>query len=88
MDQLTPEMLMHIPVTPPPLGVTSNFINPPSQAKQTQITIGIMLSLMIPLLIMRIYTRSRKLKIFGVDDWFAIISAVRSPVLTVLCIMY
>jgi hypothetical protein len=67
-QQLTPEMLMHIPVTPPPPGVTSNFINPQSRAKQTQITIGVMLALMIPPLIMRIYTRSRKQKIFGMDD--------------------
>lgn len=76
MDQLTPEMLMHIPVTPPPEGVTSNFIDPPSRAKQTQVTIGIMLSLIVPALLLRIYTRVKKLKIFGADDWMAIASAV------------
>ncbi|KAH7387002.1 hypothetical protein DE146DRAFT_666327 [Phaeosphaeria sp. MPI-PUGE-AT-0046c] len=75
-EMLTPEMLMHIPVTPPPPGVNSNFIDPPSRAKQTQIAIGIMLTLMIPPLIMRIYTRARKLKFFGADDWFAIASAI------------
>lgn len=68
LSKLDPEMLMHIPVHPPPPGVTSNFIDPLSRAYQTRIAIGVMLALMVPLLFLRLYTRLRVTKTFGLDD--------------------
>jgi hypothetical protein len=68
MDQFTLEQLMHIPLMPPPPGITSNFNDPPTRGKQTQIAIAVTLSFMIPLLILRIRTRLRYHKAFGLDD--------------------
>jgi hypothetical protein len=68
MDQFTPDQLMHIPLMPPPPGITSNFNDPPTRGKQTQIAIVVKLSFMIPLLILRIRTRLLYHKVSGLDD--------------------
>jgi hypothetical protein len=73
MDQFTPEQLMHIPLMHPPPGMTSNFIDPPTRGKQTQIAIAVTLSFMLPLLILRIRTRLRYQKALGLDDCMLIL---------------
>ena len=44
-------------LTPPP-GVTSNFVNPPSQSNITIIVMTVYLVLTTPLVILRMYTRA------------------------------
>ena len=49
--------LSQIPSGPPPLGVDSNFVDPPTQAPVIKITISVLLSLMILFVSFRLYTK-------------------------------
>lgn len=68
LSKLDPSVLLHMPVTAPPPGVTSNFIDPVSQAGQTQTTIYVALPVMLILLSLRIYTRARIFRAVQFDD--------------------
>ena len=60
--------LENLPALPPPAGVDSNFINPPSKAHDIYVLEGIFLTLMLLTVAMRIYVRSKVLKEWGWDD--------------------
>ena len=57
-----------VPIGTPPPGVIPNFINPPSRGSQVIITAIICLSLMIPPVFMRVYTRVFISHFLGWDD--------------------
>ena len=58
----------HVPVVPPPPGVTSNFVNPESRAKYYVAIIATCLPLMLPIVVMRLYLRLWNSRSFAVDD--------------------
>ncbi|KAH7303649.1 hypothetical protein B0I35DRAFT_177138 [Stachybotrys elegans] len=64
------------PAVPPPTGVDSNFINPPSQVWQPQVAIYATLPIAFILILLRIHTRLRLCHGFGSDDYFCILSMV------------
>lgn len=56
------------PTQPPPPGVTSNFANPKSIGYEAYIVTSIALTLMIPVVILRIYARAFVIRKVGWDD--------------------
>lgn len=60
--------LSKIPLMQPPPGVTSNFINPPSLANVIIAVQAVFLTLMLGLVILRIYTRAYLTRSLGWDD--------------------
>lgn len=58
----------HIPAMPPPPGVTSNFVNPKSRANVFIASSAVCLSLMLPIVIMRLFSRIWINRSFAVDD--------------------
>ena len=63
MDQLA-----NLPMVPPPPGVASNFNDPETRARPCIIIAIICLSLIWPVVVMRVYSKSWVLKTFGWDD--------------------
>ena len=63
MDPLT-----HVPILPPPAGVTSNFINPQSQALMVIVTSVLCLVLIILISLLRFYTNLWIKKSLKADD--------------------
>lgn len=61
-------MLDRIPTAEPPEGTLSNFVNPPSLDSQSKIITGLMLSITIIILLLRLYTRVRIMRSWGADD--------------------
>ena len=60
--------LDHIPLSPPPRLQTSNFVDPPTLST-TLIAIGTScLSLVVPFMAMRIYTKACIVRSIGWDD--------------------
>lgn len=68
LSQIPPEALSHIPVGAPPPGVIPNFENPPSEAKLIIIISTICLCFMIPIALIRVYSRIWITRSFGWDD--------------------
>ncbi|CAG8975817.1 hypothetical protein HYALB_00009397 [Hymenoscyphus albidus] len=66
----------NIPALPPPKGVTSNFINPESRAKEARAAIYLCLSLMVISVLLRIYARMGVSRSFGADGYFCIVAAM------------
>ncbi|KAH8893929.1 hypothetical protein GQ53DRAFT_821803 [Thozetella sp. PMI_491] len=62
-----------IPALPPPPGVTSNFVDPPSQAHIPKIVIYVTAPLMVLVLGIRLHTRFKTRKL-GWDDYLCIMS--------------
>ncbi|KAK5631974.1 hypothetical protein RRF57_007688 [Xylaria bambusicola] len=56
------------PARPPPPGVIPNFTNPPSLSWMGRVAVYITLPVMIVILALRVYTRTRIVKQFGIDD--------------------
>lgn len=67
-SKLPPALLEILPALPPPPGVTPNFIDPPSCADLGKGFVYTFLPLMVCFVILRIYTRARVSRGFGVDD--------------------
>ena len=53
---------------PPPPGLTSNYINPPSKAVWGTVTTSVCLTVATLLVAMRLYTKLRVLRNLGLDD--------------------
>ncbi|KAG6363982.1 hypothetical protein INS49_009085 [Diaporthe citri] len=68
--------LWEIPAGPPPPGKVPNLIDPPSQAPILSIGIYVLLPLLVPFVVMRLYTRLRLTRAFGIDDLLCIASTV------------
>jgi hypothetical protein len=69
VKQLSPTMdLAKIPVLPPPLGVMPNFVNPENRASILIIISTIFLALLLPFVVLRLYTRIWITRTFGLDD--------------------
>lgn len=71
MVHLTPEMyaLLHnLPSVSPPLGVTPNFVDPPSKAGVLVALHSTFLPLMIIAVIIRMFVRTRITRQVGWDD--------------------
>ncbi|KAH7304096.1 hypothetical protein B0I35DRAFT_465423 [Stachybotrys elegans] len=64
--------LSQVPLTDPPDGLDSNFIDPPSQVWQPRLAIYITFPIGILSVILRIYTRIHLGQRFGADDYFMI----------------
>ncbi|KAI0376488.1 hypothetical protein F5Y04DRAFT_266381 [Hypomontagnella monticulosa] len=64
------------PVTAPPLGQTSDFINPISRSHEIVLVIAITLPLVILLTVLRIYARLYVTHFFGLDDWLCIAATI------------
>lgn len=60
--------LSHISILPPPRGVTSNFVNPTSQARAIKIITGICIFLSSLSFVMRLYSRLWIKRTFKIDD--------------------
>lgn len=60
--------LSKIPLAKPPPGVTSNFVNPPSLATPVIVVNVILLCLMVPVVVLRVYTRARIVRHVDWDD--------------------
>jgi hypothetical protein len=73
---IDPALLANIPALPPPPGVVPNFMNPPTRAHQTQVVSAICLSLMCPLVALRVYCRLVVQHNWGIDDCMFACSSV------------
>ncbi|OJJ66076.1 hypothetical protein ASPBRDRAFT_201328 [Aspergillus brasiliensis CBS 101740] len=79
--------LSQIPASPPPDGVTANFVNPPNQNYQIY-SINIALCLTgTAVLVLRLYTRGKLQKTIGVDDWFCIWAQICAWLFAILCML-
>ena len=67
-QQPTPEQLAQMPVAPPPPGVASNFVDPPTTAPMAYGVMSLALVIMVSAVTMRFYTRAVVVKSFGADD--------------------
>jgi hypothetical protein len=56
------------PLLPPPAGVQSNYVNPPSRAPLIVWSNAVGLSMMLLCVIMRLYVRSRLMRSVWWDD--------------------
>ncbi|KAI0108371.1 hypothetical protein F4814DRAFT_427730 [Daldinia grandis] len=65
-----------IPSLAPPLGVTSNFIDPPTMAPTSRILTGLTLAIMYCFVTLRVYTRVWVTYNFGIEDYLCLISAI------------
>ena len=65
---LSDDYLDITPVRPPPPGRESNLIDPESRAYQVIIVIAVVSFLVVVLSSMRVYTRLKITRTFGVDD--------------------
>lgn len=61
-------VLWATPAGVPPRGVVPNLVNPPTQAPVLTIGIYVLLPLMMPFFITRLYTRIRLTRNVGIDD--------------------
>lgn len=68
LGQLTPQQWQNAPASPPPPGVLSNFIDPPSHRPEIIALEGVFLSLMLMAVAVRIFVRLRVIKTWGWDD--------------------
>lgn len=69
VKQLSPPMdLANIPLLPPPLGVMPNFVNPENRASILIIISTIFLALLLPFVVLRLYTRIWITRTFDLDD--------------------
>lgn len=68
--------LTQIPALAPPDGVSSNFVNPVSQAKAIKITTTTCLVFMSLSFIMRMYSRLWIKRTFRADDYACLLSVV------------
>jgi hypothetical protein len=62
------QLLKNAPASPPPPGVRSNFLNPPSWETRIIALEGAFLSLMLLAVGVRIFVRTRINKVWGWDD--------------------
>ncbi|ERF77190.1 hypothetical protein EPUS_06470 [Endocarpon pusillum Z07020] len=76
LGQLTPQQWQNAPASPPPPGVLSNFVDPPSHKPEIIALEGVFLSLMLMAVAVRIFVRLRVIKMWGWDDYTCIIAAV------------
>ena len=58
----------HTPALPPPPGVTPNFVDPESQANLFVSVTAVCIALMLPIVIMRLYSRVCITRSFAIDD--------------------
>ncbi|CZT23557.1 uncharacterized protein RCC_09271 [Ramularia collo-cygni] len=57
------------PAAPPPAGVTANFTNPETTHRVFGLVItGVGLSLMTAIMILRMYTKTVMVRLFGIED--------------------
>ncbi|KAL8935780.1 MAG: hypothetical protein Q9211_004518 [Gyalolechia sp. 1 TL-2023] len=61
--------LGHVPALPPPPGETSNFEDPYSRGPDVVIASSICLALMLPMVLLRFYTKLVIKRIWGWDDY-------------------
>lgn len=76
MPPMTPELLAKTPAGKPPPGVVPNFIDPPSRAPRATAAIVVLLTVMVVILSMRMYSKSRFSRNLGMDDWMALAAGV------------
>ncbi|KAI9814561.1 MAG: hypothetical protein M1827_003116 [Pycnora praestabilis] len=74
----------NIPVIPPPPGVQSNFVDPPTLKTSLIAVNAIFLPLMLIAVTIRLYVRSHIVKTLGWDDLTCIIAALGSVVHSIL----
>lgn len=60
--------LANIPAQAPPPGVTSNFINPPSQRTAIIVLQTVFLFLSLSAVSIRVWVRTRIIKLWGAED--------------------
>ncbi|KAH8654975.1 hypothetical protein BGZ60DRAFT_532605 [Tricladium varicosporioides] len=75
---IPPEVLAQYPAMKPPLGVKSNFINPPSQQPALIILNAVFLALMVIVVAIRLYSKARILRTIGWDDYTCAMAALAS----------
>ncbi|KAL4993080.1 hypothetical protein BDV10DRAFT_200018 [Aspergillus recurvatus] len=66
------------PAVPPPPGVESNFVDPPSRQASVIIMASIFVPLMFLAVLTRVYVRTRIIKIWGWDDTTCVLAAIGS----------
>ena len=71
-----PSDFSNLPALPPPPGVVSDFVHPHTRAKETIAISAICLSLMFPIVIMRLYSRLWIARSFRGDDGEPTLSAI------------
>ncbi|KAI0099088.1 hypothetical protein GGR51DRAFT_576464 [Nemania sp. FL0031] len=64
------------PVRPPPPGRMSNLTHPESRSYQLYILIAVLTALVVVIISLRLYTRLRITRSFGMDDWFCIAATI------------
>lgn len=60
--------LDHYPAATPPIGVTPNFVDPPSKGRQIEILGGVFTGIMLLAVLVRLIVRTRITKQSGWDD--------------------
>ncbi|KAI1390090.1 uncharacterized protein F4822DRAFT_224194 [Hypoxylon trugodes] len=73
---MDPGYLDRTPSREPPPGQESNFTNPESRSYQLYILIAVLSAVVFLVGSLRIYSRLRITRSFGVDDWLCIIATV------------
>lgn len=67
-SKLPPALLAVVPALAPPPGVTPNFIDPPSREDLGKGFVYAFLPIMVCFVTLRMYTRARISRTFGLDD--------------------
>lgn len=77
-DGIPDSVLAQTPAMQPPAGITPNFINPPSRNAALIALNTVFLALMVTVVSMRLYVKTRVVRTMGGDDYTCAIAAVSS----------
>ncbi|KAI9847287.1 MAG: hypothetical protein M1837_002874 [Sclerophora amabilis] len=79
---ITPDM----PLVPPPPGITSNFVDPPSRRQEVVVCVAVCLALSITFLLGRMLTRAFITRSLGWDDYTCVIATATAIAMSIVAL--